>query len=141
MTGTDTYSGRRFYRDADRAVLGGVFAGIAGYLGFNLCVTRFLAVVLLFMTGPFLVIAYFAAVILTPAASGRSFPDGSIGRRRDRRKRRKRKEAASEAPIPRAVRAETLRQKCAELDARLQQLEKHVTSRRFQIDQELSQLR
>ncbi len=34
---------RRFYRDRDNAWLGGVCAGLAGYLGFNLKVTRFLA--------------------------------------------------------------------------------------------------
>ena len=39
-------SGRRFYRDADRAVLGGVCAGLASYLGINLKVLRFLCVTL-----------------------------------------------------------------------------------------------
>ena len=74
MSSTSTSAPRRFYRDADRAMLGGVCAGIAGYLGFNLFATRLLAVVALFATGPLFVIAYIAAALLIPSASGREFP-------------------------------------------------------------------
>lgn len=159
MSTSRTFDDRRFYRDADRAMLGGVCAGIAGYLGFNLFATRFLAVIALFMTGPLFIIAYIAAVLLIPSASGREFPyevdpraDARRESRRDRRNRRRAerlrrkaeryesyRESGAEAPEV-SARAEIIREKCADLDARLQVLERHVTSRKFQIDQELSRL-
>ena len=159
MSTTRTADDRRFYRDADRAMLGGVCAGIAGYLGFNLCATRFLALIAFFMTGPLFVIAYIAAVLLIPSASSREFPyevdRRSEARRESRRERRHRRraerlrrkaeryesyrETVREAPEV-SARAELIREKCADLDARLQVLERHVTSRKFQIDQELSRL-
>ena len=74
MTSISSTPDRRFYRDADRAILGGVCAGIARYMGFNLCATRFLAVLAFFMTGPLLIVAYIAAIFLVPSASGREFP-------------------------------------------------------------------
>ena len=67
---TDVHE-RRFYRDADRATLGGVCAGIADYFGFNLCVTRFLAVIAFLMAMPMVVVAYIAIVLLVPARSFR----------------------------------------------------------------------
>ncbi|MEL7187415.1 MAG: PspC domain-containing protein [Pseudomonadota bacterium] len=164
MSTTSSMHERRFYRDADRAVLGGVCAGIAGYLGFNLCATRFLAVIAMFMTGPLFIVAYIAAVLLIPSASGREFPYevspgkasfGSDEHRESRRERRHRRRAerlrrkaeryeayrenVAEAPEV-AARAEVIRERCADLDERLRTLEKHVTSRKFQIEQELDRL-
>ena len=153
MTGSDTMTERRFYRDADRALLGGVFAGIARHLGFNLCVTRILAVMLFFMTGPLTIVAYIAAVLLIPSESSRDGESPRRSRRGRRRRRRERREArrqereqAEFAAAPRyqssrrTERAEIIREKCEDLDQRLRRLEKHVTSRRFQIEQELSRL-
>ena len=54
---------RRFTRDADRAMLGGVFAGLARHFGFNLCVTRFLAIIAFFAAFPFMVFAYIMQVL------------------------------------------------------------------------------
>ena len=62
---------RRLYRDADRAMLGGVCAGLADYFGLNLKVTRFLCVIAFLMAMPFALIGYLAAVCLIPAASYR----------------------------------------------------------------------
>ena len=45
MSAYQTYTPRAFYRSADRAVLGGVCAGLADYFGFNLRVLRFLAII------------------------------------------------------------------------------------------------
>ena len=67
-----TYSGAstgRLYRDADRAMLGGVCAGLAGYFGLNLKVTRFLAFIAFLMAMPIAVFSYLAAVFLLPAES------------------------------------------------------------------------
>ena len=65
-------TGERLYRDPDRAVLGGVCAGLARYLGFNLKVTRFLAIIAFLCAMPFAVIGYIAAVLLIPASSSRT---------------------------------------------------------------------
>ncbi|NNF40779.1 MAG: PspC domain-containing protein, partial [Woeseiaceae bacterium] len=57
MTAYGETADRRLYRDADRAVLGGVCAGLAGYFGLNLKVTRLLAIIAFFMAMPFAVVA------------------------------------------------------------------------------------
>ena len=75
-------SGRRLYRDADRAKLGGVCAGLSTYLGFNLCVTRFLCVMAFLCVFPFALIAYLAAVILIPARSSRVYDEFDYEARR-----------------------------------------------------------
>ncbi|MCH7829442.1 MAG: PspC domain-containing protein [Proteobacteria bacterium] len=113
-------SDRRFYRDADRAVFGGVCAGLAGYFGLQLKVIRILAIVAFFMVMPVAVIAYLAAVFLIPAVSRRELKEFDV-------------------PRPTAT-AEEIRRRCREIDARLATLERHVTSSRFQLDQELSRL-
>ena len=136
----------RLYRDADRAMLGGVCAGLAGYLSFNLKVTRFLAFIGFLMAMPVAVIAYLAAVFLIPSASGLELDVASeefVCRRRRSRKARKarkaRKEAEPEVPLKRTI-ADDIDRRCHSLDERLVRLEKHVTSRRFQLEQELSRL-
>ena len=60
-------SGRRFFRSADQAILGGVCAGVADYFGFNLRVTRILTVIAFFMATLMTVVAYIAIVVLVPA--------------------------------------------------------------------------
>ena len=62
MSADQTYSSRAFYRSTDRAVLGGVCAGVADYFGFNLCVLRFLAIIAFVCAMPMAVIAYLAVV-------------------------------------------------------------------------------
>ncbi len=122
-------SERRFYRDADRAVLGGVCAGLAGYLGFNLKVTRFLAFIAFLMAMPIVVIGYLAAVFLIPSSSSRVY---------DRATERE-KEQARRTPSSPAT-ADEVRRRYQSLDKRLARLEKHVTSKRFQLEQELRRL-
>jgi phage shock protein C len=136
----------RLYRDADRAMLGGVCAGLAGYLGFNLRVTRILAFIAFLMAMPIAVIAYLAAVFLIPAASSLNFDVASeefICRRRRSRKARKARRAKKEdepAVAPEHPVTADINRRCRSLDERLVRLEKHVTSRRFQLEQELSRL-
>ena len=144
---------RRFYRDRDNAWLGGVCAGLAGYLGFNLKVTRFLAFVGFLMAMPVAVIAYFAAVFLIPSASGlghshADIKESGFSRRRERRANRKEARArrhdrqwqGDHAAEQKAEVVRTIDERCQTLDQRLATLEKHVTSRRFQLDQEFSRL-
>lgn len=130
-------SDKRFYRDADRAILGGVCAGLAGYLGFNLRATRFLAFVAFLMAMPIAVVGYLAAVFLIPSVSGRDY--GVVTKRRfDRRPKSRQQRETAEPPGPSV--SDVINARCRALDERLARLEKHVTSRRFQIDQELSRL-
>jgi len=134
----DATSERRFYRDADRALLGGVCAGLAGYLGFNLKMTRCLAFIAFLMAMPIAVIGYLAVVFLIPAASGRVYDRAAEREYLKRKKKRKQDEARAASP-PSAI-AEEVRQRYRSLDARLARLEKHVTSRRFQLEQEFRRL-
>ncbi len=137
MSALSAGSRRHFYRDADRAVLGGVCAGFAAYLGFNLKMTRFLAFITFLMAMPVAVIAYLAAVFLIPSESHPEF--GIVGERNEPRgKRRRCKKHTVEAAEPTV--ADEIGRRCGTLDERLIRLEKHVTSRRFQLDQELSRL-
>ena len=131
-------SERRFYRDTDRAVLGGVCAGLAGYLGFNLKMTRCLAFIAFLMAMPIAVIGYLAAVFLIPAASSRAY-DKATEREFKKREKKRKQEAAHVASPPSAM-ADEVRQRYRSLDARLAKLEKHVTSRRYQLEQEFRRL-
>ena len=150
-TYTDTREGR-LYRDADRAMLGGVCAGLAGYFGLNLKVTRFLAFIAFLAAMPFAIIGYLAAVCLIPAASfrGREVRVESRrcwggSRRRSRRSRRARErierdfEEAREQARPRPS-VQEVRERYKSLDKRLAELEKKVTSPRFQLEQEFRKL-
>jgi phage shock protein C len=125
-------SGRRLYRDADRAVLGGVCAGLASYLGFNLKVTRFLCIIAFLCAFPIAALAYLAAVLLIPVSSSRA----SDGLDRDER----RKESLREEIRRARPRASEIRERYRDLDERLARLEKHVTSSRYQLDEEFRRL-
>ncbi|MBT8091638.1 MAG: PspC domain-containing protein [Gammaproteobacteria bacterium] len=145
-----------FYRDADRACVGGVCAGLAGHFGLNLKVTRFLMILAFVMATPFALLAYLGAVLLIPAESRRG-PErfywrgccgvGSrSGRRRARRGRSRRDAAHAEELDDQEVRANSgpslseVRERYKTLDRRLAALEKQVTSPRFQLEQEFRKL-
>jgi phage shock protein C len=128
MTAHASMPERRFYRNADKAMLGGVCAGIADYFGFNLCVTRVL-VVIAFFTMPLTLLGYLALVLLVPSVSPRS---------------------ASHPVDPefrKAVRSSPsqtmsdVRSRFKSLDRRLARLEKYVTSSRYQLDREFDRLK
>lgn len=139
MTATATTC-RRFTRDADRALVGGVFAGLARYFGFNLCVTRFLAVIAFLAAFPFMMFAYIAAVLLVPSESWRDeyVVERVVRRCRSRhRRRRERREAETEAH---REAQEEVRQRARSLEERLARIEKYVTSSRYQLDEELRNL-
>jgi phage shock protein C len=153
MSTTEAYADRRFYRSADRAVLGGVCAGMAEYFGFNLRVLRFLAVIAFIFAMPFSVVAYLAAVFLIPArstASGR-YQRGQYGsydrqeKKRDRKcskreRRRARKEARRQSDAGPSEAAMKVREECETLDKRIVELEKIITSSRYQLDREIRNL-
>ena len=143
-------AGDRLYRDGDRAVLGGVCAGIARYFGLNLKVTRFLAVIAFLAAMPFAIAAYLAAVLLIPSESrGEIDSDDERrccwGMRRTRRARRRRERRR---PAPRDLRHERtvtptvrdVRERYRVMEKRLAELEKKVTSPRYQLEQEFRRL-
>ena len=131
---------RRFTRDADRAMVGGVCAGIADYFGFNLCVTRILFLIFFFAAMPFAIIAYLALVFLVPASSrGDEYVVERIVRR-CRPRRMSRKARRREAEEARRTAAEDVSRRARELEERLARIEKHVTSRRYQLDEEFRNL-
>ena len=128
MSEQHSISGRRFYRNRDKAMVAGVCAGIADYFGFNLCVTRLLAVISLLMAMPVTLLLYFGTVLLVPAAS------------------RPERKADYDPEFRRAVRSaprQTLsdvKRRFQSLDSRLARLERYVTSSRFDLDQEFRKL-
>lgn len=128
MSAYDSIRSRPFYRSRDRAMIGGVCAGLADYFGFNLKVTRLLAVIALFMAMPVTLLVYFATVLLVPAASDQP------------------RRPSYDPDFHRALRAsprETLadvRRRFQSLDSRLARLERYVTSSRFDLDQEFRKL-
>lgn len=152
----NTYSetgGRRLYRDADRAILGGVCAGLAGYFGLNLKVTRFLAFITFLMAMPVAVIGYLAGVFLIPAESRRDYEYETVietrccwGLGRGRRAARSRKARESRSyrdrqPVAAAAASVSdIRERYKTMDKRLAELEKQVTSPRFQLEQEFRKL-
>ena len=119
---------QRFVRDADRAVIGGVCAGLSDYFGFNLKVTRLLALIAFFMAMPFAIVAYLAIVVLVPADSRRG-TEPPVDEEFRRAVRRSPRQTMS-----------NVRRRFRSLDRRLAQLEKYVTSSRYELDREFRKL-
>ena len=128
MSRYDSIPRRRFYRNREKACLGGVCAGLADYFGFNLRVTRILAFIAFLMAMPMTLLVYFGTVFLVPAGP----PNGT--------------KAEYDPEFRQAVRsapAQTLsdvRRRFQSLDSRLARLERYVTSPRFDLDQEFRKL-
>lgn len=125
-------SERRLYRDSDRAVLGGVCAGLASYLGFNLKVTRFLAVIAFLCAMPFAIIGYLAAVFLIPSSSSRYSGEASY---EEIRKEELREEIRRAKPT-----VDEVRKRYESMDERLARIERYVTSSRYELDEEFRRL-
>jgi len=119
---------RRFYRSRDRAVMGGVCGGLADYFGFNLKMTRALAVISLLMAMPVTLVAYFGTVFLVPVA-----PNGGRQPNYDPEFRK------AVRSSPRQTLSD-VRRRFQSLDSRMARLERYVTSSRFNLDQEFKKL-
>ena len=128
MNNYDSIPRRKFYRNRDRAMVAGVCAGLADYFGFNLKVTRILAVISLFMATVVTLVAYFGMVFLVPAApKSRGEPEYDPEFR----------QAVRSAP---RQTLSDVRRRFQSLDSRLARLERYVTSPRFDLDQEFRNL-
>ena len=123
---------RRLYRDADRAVLGGVCAGLARYLGFNLKVTRLLAVIAFLCAMPFAIVGYLAAVFLIPSSSSKVYDKAAYD---ELRKEELREEITRAKPN-----VDEVRRRYESMDERLARIEKYVTSSRYELDEKFRRL-
>lgn len=128
MSTYESISQRRFYRNKDRAVVAGVCAGLADYFGFNLKVTRILAVICLLVAMPMTLLVYFGTVFLVPA-----MPDFGQRHNHDPDFRRAVRSAPKQT-------VSDVRRRYQSLDSRLARLERYVTSPRFNLDQEFRKL-
>ena len=125
----DTNTSRRFFRDRRNGKIGGVCAGLADYFGFDVTITRLLAVIAFFVAPPVTLLLYFGIVLLVPAAelNGDVTPPARKAFRQNLR--------AAPATTVTDVKRSLLR-----LDARLARLERYVTSSQFELDQKIRRL-
>ena len=118
----------KLYRNPRRGVIFGVCAGIAEYFGFDLTITRVVVAFTALFAFPMICGAYIVLGFLLPVKH-------YAGTERD-----------AVDPVQRQVRAsphDTLasaRYRFRDLDARLQRLEKYVTSNRYKLDREFRRL-
>jgi phage shock protein C len=118
----------KLYRNPRRGMIFGVCAGIAEYFGFDVTVTRVIVVIGTFFAFPVIFGAYLVLALLLPvrATTGVDRKHGD--------------------PLERQVRSSphdtlaSVRYRFRDLDARLQRLEKHVTSTRYKLDREFREL-
>ncbi len=121
----DNASRNRLYRNKDRGLLGGVCAGIADWLGFNLTALRVIVVLLAFPFTAVMIIGYIALWILIPKRPRNLYKD------------------ADEEQFWQGVRRSPsdsvigLNRRFRDLDSRLQRMETWLTSSEYRIDREL----
>ena len=120
----------KLYRNKRDGMIGGVCAGFADYFGFDLSMTRVVLVIAAFIF-PTLILVYIVLMLVLKKAPPR-FEEPR---------------AEQEPGLGRRVRAEphatlsSVRHRFRDLDARLQRLEKYVTSERFRLDREFEGLK
>ena len=115
----------RLYRNKDRAVLGGVCAGLAEYFGFSTGAVRIATLIALIPFTTIVIVGYVILALVLPVRPPdlyESPEQESFWRDVTNR--------------PRDTFGE-LRHRFRELDHRLQRMEAYVTSKRYEIDREL----
>lgn len=118
----------KLFRNPKRGMIFGVCAGIADYFGFDVTITRVVVIVAAIFASPILLVAYLLLAFLLPRKPALTADD-------------------SPEPLQRRVRSDphdtlgSVRHRFRELDSRLQQLEKYVTSNRFKLDREFRHLK
>ena len=121
----------KLYRNPRRGMVFGVCAGIAEYFGFDVTVTRVVVAVGAFFSFFLFVVAYVVLGLILPVRA--YAPESEPGREaRDRLERQVRSS-------PHDTLA-NVRYRFRDLDARLQRLEKYVTSNRYKLDREFRKL-
>jgi phage shock protein C len=121
----------KLYRNKRDGMIAGVCAGFADYFGFDLNMTRVVLVIAAFIFQTLILVYLVLWLILKPAPA--QFEEPPAEQR--------------EPGLGRRVRAEphatlsSVRHRFRDLDARLQRLEKYVTSERFRLDREFAGLK
>ncbi|HEX5047671.1 MAG TPA: envelope stress response membrane protein PspC [Gammaproteobacteria bacterium] len=130
MTGDDaTMPRNRLYKNPRKGFIFGVCAGFADYFAFDATVVRVLTVLGSFFAFPIVCLGYVVLGLVLPVKPY----EGPESERVD--------------PVQRKARSDphemlsSVRHRARDLDARLQKLEKYVTSNRFKLDQEFQRLR
>jgi len=122
-------SRNRLYRDPKAGMAAGVCAGIADYFGFDPSLTRVLVVLAALFFFPFTVVAYVVLAILLPKKPPELGYDSDEEAELDRRMRAQPHDSLH-----------SIRHRFRELDRRLQNIERYVTSKRFKLDREFDGL-
>jgi phage shock protein C len=122
---------RRLCQDRERGVCLGVCAGLAEFFGFDLTLVRVITAVGAFLFFPTVLIGYIVLALLLPKKPPGPEGDSDYNSLSLRRRVR----AAPHATL------DNVRYRFGELDTRLQRLEKYLTSRRFELDQEFETLK
>ncbi len=117
----------RLYRDPANGKIGGVCAGLAEYFGFDLALTRILTVVALFLF-PATMFAYVVLWFLLPVKPQQLYSS------EDARDFWRGVRVSPQATLS------DVRHRFRAADARLQRMERYVTSRDFQLDREFQDL-
>lgn len=117
----------RLYRDTENNMIAGVCAGLANYLGFNVCVLRLLVIIGAIVFMPVAIVGYIVLAFLIPKRPAERPP-------LDEERARFWREVSN---APGDV-FSSVRHRFRELDLRLQRMEAYVTSKEFAIDRELT---
>lgn len=130
MTGDDVVLRKnRLYKNPRKGFIFGVCAGFADYFAFDATVVRVVAILGSFFAGPLICIGYVVLAFVLPVKPYEG------------------PQADQVDPVQRKARSDphdmlsSVRHRARDLDARLQKLEKYVTSNRFKLDQEFQRLR
>jgi phage shock protein C len=119
----------KLYRNPRRGMVFGVCAGIAEYFGFDVTVTRVIVAVGAFFSFFLFVVAYVVLGLILPVRAYGPEPGREAGDRLDRQVRSSPHDTLA-----------NVRYRFRDLDARLQRLEKYVTSNRYKLDREFRKL-
>ena len=126
----------RIPRGTGEAKLFGVCAGFANFCGIETLVLRLALVALFFVTNGLPLLVYLVAALMMdtePAAATEARRAKQSGR--DRRRTRRKRHAPSGTPPPKLA---AVRRGYDDLETRLQDLERFVTSKRYQLQRELA---
>lgn len=135
----------KLYRDGERGMIAGVCAGLADFFDVNVKMLR-IAVAVGALFFPSLILAYIVLALLLKKKSAGD-RNGTADELKKRKKKRARRDDGTATGLgnrdgvaPQAT-LSRVRRRFADLDARLQRLEKYVTSERYRLDREFEGLR
>lgn len=126
MTRNDA-SPTRLYKDRENKVICGVCAGIAEYFGFDVTLTRLVAVLFLFMF-PATFIVYIGLCMLLPAKPAKLYASEQD------------QEFWKGVRVSPTTTLSEVRHRFRSVEARLQRIERYVTSKNFSLDREFRDL-